>query len=230
MPVQPPPYKPAPSRGPIRRRALLLPALVAVGILGLHVTPLAHLWDPAAMVALMGEIRSIWWTPLFLIGLYALMALFALPTAPLLMAGAVFGAAYGAFYNLAGLFCGAMISFFVARILGRDTVVRLTGRRMRRAEALLDRHGFWPLVQTRFMPLPAAIVNFGSGLAGVDPARFVAATLVGLIPSTLIHTFFMAELLIADAARRTVLLALYAAIFIAFNLVLSVLWVPRWRR
>ena len=212
----------------ILRRAILL-VLLTAGIAGIRFTPLSGFITSDSLVVFITNIRNIWWSPLFLIALYMTMALFALPTAPLLMGGAIFGAFYGSLYNLIGLLSGAAISFYTAKLLGRDLVVRVTGERMRRAENFLARHGFWPLVQTRFMPIPFAVVNFGSGLAGVESPRFLSATVLGLVPSTLVHTYFISELISADNAARTVLLAKYAMVFIIFNIVISLGWIRKWR-
>jgi uncharacterized membrane protein YdjX (TVP38/TMEM64 family) len=113
----------------------------------------------------------------------------------------------------------------VARILGRDFVVRVTGRRIRRAEHLFERHGFWPLVQTRFLPIPFAVVNYGAALAGVGTPLFFVATAVGLIPSTLIHTYFIAEAIETRGLGRAMTLTCYAGTFVLFNVLISALWV-----
>jgi uncharacterized membrane protein YdjX (TVP38/TMEM64 family) len=138
--------------------------------------------------------------------------------------GAAFGALYGSVYNMVGLLLGASLAFWVAKLLGRDFVIRVTGKRLRRAEALFERHGFWPLVQTRFMPLPFAVVNYGAALAGVRPVFFLIASAVGLIPSTLIHTIFIAQAIVTQGRERVFTLALYAGSFVLFNVLLSTLW------
>lgn len=211
-------------------RPILLIAVIAAGIAGARWTPLGAYLGKDFLLDFISSVRGTWWTPLCLIGLYAVLSLFALPTGPLLVGGALFGTSYGTLYNLTGLLGGACLSFFLAKLLGRDWVRRFTGERMHKVESFLSRHGFWLLVQTRFLPLPFAVINFGSGLAGVNSQCFLTATIVGLTPSTLIHTYFIAELLTADEPRKAVLLTLYAAIFVAFNLFLTLLWVPKWRR
>ncbi len=221
-------HKKPPTTVSIRLRSAFLLALLAGGVAGAYFTPLRDLFTEEVVVGFISRVRVIWWAPLILIGLYAALALFALPTGPLLMGGAIFGAAYGSLVNLVGLLAGAAIGFFVARYLGRDMVRLLAGERLRKAETFLARHGFWPLVQTRFMPLPFAVVNFGSGLAGVAAGRFFTATMVGLIPSTVIHTYFIAELFVADGDARAVLMGCYAGAFIICNTVLSLLWVRKW--
>jgi uncharacterized membrane protein YdjX (TVP38/TMEM64 family) len=202
----------------------LLVALVGTGILLVRFTPLGEVLTEERVVSVIETMRGLWWTPLLLIGLYAVVAILGLPPVPLLVGGAAFGALYGTIYNVAGLVLGAFLAYWVAKLLGRDFVVRVTGKRLRRAESLFARHGFWPMVQTRFMPLPFSVVNFGAALAGVRPAFFLFASLIGLIPSTLIHTYFIAEAIETQGRERAFTLALYAGAFVLFNALLSILW------
>ena len=111
-----------------------------------------------------------------------------------IVGGVVFGPWLGFGLNLLGLIGAAMSSYWTARLLGSYLIVRLGGERLRRAERVLDRRGFWPLVQVRFTPIPFSLINFAAALAGVAPPRYLASTVLGLIPATLLHTYFMAEL------------------------------------
>ena len=131
---------------------------------------------------------------------------------------------------MVGLLLGASLAYWVAKALGRDFVVRVTGDRLRRAENIFERHGFWPLVQTRFMPLPFAVVNFGAALAGVRPMFFLATSTAGLIPSTLIHTYFIAQAMTTQGRERTFTLIMYAGALVLFNVLLSALWMKDRRR
>jgi len=202
-----------------------LGTLLLAGVALAHFTPLGGLLSEEGLVALFTQQSYPWWSPVLLIALYATVAPLGLPPGPLMIGGAVFGALYGSIYNVAGLFLGAAISFQAARMLGRDFVIHVTGERMRRAERLFQRRGFWPLVQTRFLPVPFPVVNFGAALAGVRPPLFLTATLVGLIPSTVVHTYFIAELVSSQGRERLITLAAYAAVFVVFNIVIGVPWV-----
>ena len=206
-------------------RLSTLIALVLIGIVLVRFTPIGEFLTEERIASLTAKVRGVWWAPLLLIGLYALVGTLGLPPVPLLVGGAAFGALYGSLYNLLGLLLGASLAYMVARVLGRDFVVRITGQRIRRAERIFERHGFWPLVQTRFLPIPFAVVNFGAALAGVGPPLFFFATAVGLIPSTLIHTFFIAEAIETRGLGRALTLAGYAGTFVLFNVLISALWV-----
>jgi hypothetical protein len=54
---------------------------------------------------------------------------------------------------------------------------------------------------------------------------FVAAAAVGLTPTTLIHTYFIARAIETRGVDRAVALALYAGAFVLFNVLISCLWV-----
>ena len=204
-------------------RLAIFVGLLVLGFVLIRFTPLGGLFTEERMRAVIGEIRQLWWAPLLLVGLYVILAPMGLPMTPLLLAGAVFGPLLGAVYNTLGLFLGGTASFHVARFLGRDFVEHLAGKKLRRAERLFERSGFWPLVQTRFVPFPFAVVNFGAGLAGVKPPLFYVTSVVGLIPATTLHTFFMAKLIEVESAGQAGFLGgIYVGTFALFNLVISI--------
>lgn len=205
-------------------RLSVFAALLLMGFVLVRFTPLGDLLAKERMGSFIDGLRLLWWSPFLLVGLYTVMGPLGLPTGPLLVGGAVFGPLHGFIYNLVGLFVGAALSYLVARLLGRDFVARVTGERFRRAEHLFERHGFWPLVQTRFLPIPFPVVNFGAALAGVRPRLFLTSTLVGLIPSTMIHTYFIAKLFATGGVERAITFAMYASAFVLFNVVISILW------
>ncbi len=209
---------------------LRLAAFVALVLFGFglaRLTPVGDLLTEERITSLVGVVRGVWWAPLLLIGLYAAVGVLGLPPVPLLVGGAAFGPFYGSLYNLFGLFLGASLAYTVAKVLGREFVLRVTGRRIRRAERLFERHGFWPLVQTRFLPIPFAVINFGAALSGVAPPHFLAATALGLLPSTVIHTYFIAEAIETQGLGRVLTLACYAGAFVIFNVLISSIWVGR---
>ncbi len=196
-------------------------AVIALGATLLRFSPLGDFFTAESLKTVAGEVRRTWWAPLVLIGLYATLAPMGMPMGPLLPCGAIFGALYGSLYNTVGLVLGAMASFQLARFLGRDFVERIAGPRLKRAERLFERHGFWALVQTRFLPLPFPVINFGAALAGVRAARFFVTAVLGLVPSTVIHTYFISRLFVADTRTRILLGVAYGATLVLFNVLIS---------
>jgi len=212
-------------------RAIGLVLIVATGFVLFRWTSVGEYLTEDKLVGLLTSVREIWWAPIALIGLYAVLAPLGVSMVPLMVAGAVFGPLAGSITNTTGLVLGAIVSFWLARGLGRSFVLQMTGQRVRRAERLADRHGFWPLVQTRFLPLPFPVVNFGAALAGVSPSRFLAASVIGLVPSTVVHTFFISNIMFLQGYDRALYLGGYALAFVIFNLLIGIPWLRRqWRR
>jgi len=205
-------------------RAVFLMSLMIATVVLATSTSLAEHFNEEQLMLWLAAFRQAWWSPVLLLGLYVLTS-FGLPAGPLLIVGASFGVLYGSIYNVAGLLLAAITSFLIAKVLGRAFVVHITGNRLRRAERNLHRFGFWPLVQTRFLPFPASVVNFGAALTGVPLRLFLAASVVGFLPSTVIHTYFIAELMTNEAKDRILTAVLYLGAFVIFNLVIGGPWI-----
>jgi uncharacterized membrane protein YdjX (TVP38/TMEM64 family) len=178
--------------------ALVIGALAAVLLL----TPARQYLEREALAALLAQLRQAWWAPLALIGGYLVIAPSGIPVTPLIAAGGiVFGPLWGWLYNSIGCLLGAVISFGLAHALGKDLIEHLAGeRRMRRVEAMLERHGFWNLVGIRFLPIPFAFVNYATALAGFRFSRFFASTALGVVPSVLMWTYIYYALVNAATA------------------------------
>lgn len=209
---------------------LLLVGLIAVALVALLFTPISAYFTEQGLRELLASVRSVWWTPLIIIGLLIVASPIGIPTTPLLLGGAAFGVWQGSLYNTVGLILGASLSYELARFLGRDFVLAVTGDRIRGIERRFQRFAFWPLVQLNFMPLPFPVLNFGAALSGVPRPLFLAAMTVGLIPSTVLHTFFMHELVAADWDTRGLLLGLYIAVLLLSNVITGYPWIRRQRR
>lgn len=213
---------PAGGRRKLYLRLGLLILIAASGFIAMRFTPVGEYLEKDRMIALFEQLRHEWWTPLLLVGLFCAAAPMGLPASPILVAGAlVFGFWMGSLYNMIGLVLGAMIAFWVGRSLGRDAIVQLAGNRLRRAERLFEKRGFWPLVQIRFLPIPFSVVSYAAALAGVSNWRFFVTSVLGLAPATLIHTYFVPKILYSaiEGGKPVGLLAAYAGGLLLLNLV-----------
>lgn len=108
-----------------------------------------------------------------------------------IVGGVVFGFGWGALYNSIGANIGANAAFGLARLLGRDGVERIVGKRIQGLNNAMLRHGLIGLLVLRLIPIvPFNVLNFGSGLTKLRWREYIIATMVGILPGTLVYTFF----------------------------------------
>lgn len=191
------------SKGKIALRLAALVALLGLGVVLLKFTPLGEYFQRDRIVALLDSLRHEPWTPWALMASFVVSTVIGLPATPLVVGGGmVFGPLLGTLYNTTGLVLGAMVAFWVGRALGRDAILHLTGPKLRRAEAVFNRRGFWPLVQMRFLPIPFPLVSYAAALAGIPALRLFVTTLIGTLPAMAVNTYFAPQLVLAGLEGR----------------------------
>lgn len=212
------------ARLPLIRFALLV-LLLAGGWALLRWTAIGDLVAEGALVARLDALASSPWFLPAALALWVLGPPLGFPASPILAAvSVVSGVFWGTVWNFTGAMGGAAATYFLGRALGRDLVVRLLGeRRVARVEGLLERHGFWHLARIRLLPLPFVLVNYGAALAGYSAGRFLAASALGMAPSTLVYTYFFARVVRGAAEARPALLRDLA---LALVLLLALSFVP----
>ena len=129
------------------------------------------------------------WGPALFFVVYAGLTLLPGPKALLTAAGgALFGLWVGAGLALAAALLGAIVSFGVGRLLGRDAVDRLIRGRLARVDTLLADHGLSAVLVVRLVPLvPFTAINYASGLSGVRFRHYVLGSTVGMVPGSLAY-------------------------------------------
>ena len=110
-------------------------------------------------------------------------------TALSVLAGLVAGFWAGLAISLAGGMLGGVGAFVLGRKLGRPAVATLAGPRIAAADRFLDARGFGAVLALRLFPAaPFTVVSYGAGLSAVRPGPYLAATALGLVPSTVLGT------------------------------------------
>jgi len=211
----------------------VLVAFLIGAFLVFRFTPLNEILTADRMVALMAELRSAWWAPVALVGLYVVVSPSGLPVSPLIWAGGiVFGVWWGWLYNFLGALLGASVSYLLARALGRDLVLHVASEALvERVERILERHGFWALVRVRFLPIPFSVINYGAALAGIRWPVFISSSTIGLAPSMVIWTYFGYAIFSVTTADRTeVVRNLVVALVLALGLTFLVPLRNAWKR
>lgn len=144
------------------------------------------------------------WAPLvYLLG-YA-QPIVLMPASVLSMAGGlVFGPVWGTLAALCGSTLRACTQFGLARLLGRETIAKWLKGRAAALDARINASGFYTVLVIRLVPnVPFDLQNFGLGFSMVRFSSYLAATVAGLIPSSIAFAYCGAAL--TDPRQRAML-------------------------
>ena len=189
-------------RATLLRTALLVVLLVAGGVAAL----LVDVPDVSALRDWRASLGAPGWAAL-LIGM-ALATLAPVPrTALSVLCGVLAGFWGGLTLALASGVLGALAGFALARWLGRETVTRLAGPRLARADALLARRGTLAVLSGRLIPItPFTLVSYAGGLSGIRLRSYLVGSTLGLVPGTVLHVTIGAT--VGTGSRHALLLSL----------------------
>ena len=131
---------------------------------------------------------------LFLAG-WGLATPLGFPALPLLVTGGVlFGAWLGTLFSITGTMLGAMGGYFFARLIAPPRLQAWLTERLPMDRLRSDR-SFLTLVRMRLVPVvPFSAVNYGAGLVHAPLRSYLASTLVGQLPSTVLYSLFADQL------------------------------------
>jgi len=163
---------------------------VALGLLLAVLVTIAVVLGPPDIEAMRARVAGAGaWGPVLFMALYLGLSLIPCPKALLTAAGgALFGLVPGAALALLAALMGAVISFGLGRLLGREAVDRLTRGRLAQVDALLRDHGLAAVLVVRLVPLvPFIAINYASGLTGLRLRHFVLGSAIGMIPGSLAY-------------------------------------------
>jgi uncharacterized membrane protein YdjX (TVP38/TMEM64 family) len=166
---------------PGRRLALLATGVVACGIaLVLWGVP-----DPQRVAQYSAEAGPV--GPLAVIAASTVLLSVLVPRSVLAAgSGLVFGPLLGSLYTLAAAAAAALIAFVVGRRLGRDFVEAQP--RLQRIDTWLTGCGMWGVAVLRLLPIaPFGLVSYGLGTTGISRRAYLAGTIAGATPSTVIY-------------------------------------------
>ncbi|HEY3055209.1 MAG TPA: VTT domain-containing protein [Thermoanaerobaculia bacterium] len=212
------------TRRGVAKLAVLL--IVAGVIAAIYFSPFRQHLNRNEVLAAVELSRGVWYGPLILIALYAIGCIFAIPASLfIIVAGFIWGWKLGGAYAMIGGVLGATMSFLVGRFVGEGLLQKF-GRVGTAVTKQVDHAGFKSLLVLRLIPLfPFAVLNYGSGVAGVRLSDFVFATAIGLAPSNFVFAYcsdalFNGTMTEGDALKR---LAIVAVLMISIVLIPTLL-------
>ncbi|WP_419165330.1 TVP38/TMEM64 family protein [Candidatus Palauibacter sp.] len=134
-----------------------------------------------------------WLGPFFYGLVYALAVVLFVPGSALtIAAGITFGLGLGTLTVFVGANIGAALSFLIARYVLRDRVEKLLAGRpaLRAIDRAVETQGWRIVFLTRLSPVfPFSAQNCFYGLTGVTFYQYVAASLVGMLPGTILYVY-----------------------------------------
>ena len=103
----------------------------------------------------------------------------------------VFGWWQGAILSWSSAMIGAVLCFFIARILGRDAVAHfVTKGALHTVDKFFERFGAHAILICRLLPFMSFdYVSYAAGLTGMSFLKFIVATGIGQLPATIVYSY-----------------------------------------
>jgi len=123
-----------------------------------------------------------------------------IPSLPLdIAAGAFFGPLAGTLYSVLGALAGAVISFLITRLLGRETIEKYSGGHFHFCEQCSDKVMTRIVFLSRLIPVVSFdVISYGAGLTKMSLKKFSLATFFGMIPLTFVYNYFGSVLVFGE--------------------------------
>ena len=135
-----------------------------------------------------------YWGPLAFIIIYILATIFLLPGAAMTpLSGLLFGLGWGTLWVVVASNIGANLAFLIGRYFARDAVAKkIKGNaKFTAIDKAVGNEGWKIVGLTRLSPVfPFVLLNYAYGLTSVKWIHFALASLVGMLPGTVMYVYF----------------------------------------
>lgn len=198
------PSAPVVGRRMVYARLALLALILAGGGYAAHRAGIFELRDPDRLAEAIRNVRATPALPVVFVIAYAVATIFGLPASFFTLAGGViFGTALGSLLNWSGAMIGALGAYALSRYFGSDAIRSLLGRHARAFDTLTQGSGFATMFRLRLIPVvPFNMLNFAAGLVPVPFRSYALATALGIVPGTVVYTYFADSLLAGVTGAR----------------------------
>lgn len=133
------------------------------------------------------------WAPVISFLLMILQAVIApLPAFIITFANAgLFGWVKGAILSWTSAMAGAALCYYIAKLLGRNAVEKLTSRTaLEKVDEFFEKYGKYAVLIARLLPfISFDIVSYGAGLTSMSFWSFFIATGIGQLPATIVYSY-----------------------------------------
>ncbi len=145
------------------------------------------------LVNLIESIQSNPFAPLIFVIVYALAVTLVVPASAFtLLSAPLFGFWGGLLLTIIGSNLGCHLSYFLAKLLGKDIVTKFikSGSFIETAQKKAQDNGFVFMMYARLIPLfPFAGVNYLSGVLGIRYRDYTIATFFGMLPGSAVYVY-----------------------------------------
>ena len=209
---------PAAEPPPSRRARWIKPALIVLGLAGaVWLLPKIPLGPALEWVRGQGV-----WAPVIFIGVYVVCTVLLIPGSLLTLgAGSIFGPVWGTIYTVIAANLGANAAFFLGRSVAREAIARKVAGQPKFAaiDRAVGREGWKIVGLLRLSPVfPFTLLNYALGLTRVRQIEYTLASVVGMLPGTLMYVYLGSAVGLAarsGAAKTPAEKALFVVGFIA---------------
>ncbi len=162
------------------------------------------------------------WAPIVSGSLMVLQSLFVpLPAMVITLAnGLLFGTIGGALLSWSSAMIGAIVCYYISRLLGRPVVEKLVGgKSLDMTDRFFRRYGKHAILIARLVPVISFdVVSYAAGLTTIGPWEFLLATGIGQLPATLVYSFLGQNMTQAARLGLWVVLGVLVLVTLGFAL------------
>lgn len=162
-----------------------------------------------------------WLAPVAYLVIYSIRPLVLFPASIFSMVGGLaFGVLFGGLLALTGATLSAVVAFFVTRKFGHKAVQFKEKDKIEQYRQKFESKGFLYILMLRLVPvINFDFISYTAGLARVSLKDFVRATVIGIIPGTIVHSFVGAS--IAEGSSTKLIIA---GFLLVVMLLIPVIW------
>ncbi len=139
------------------------------------------------------SIKNNAYAPFIFLIIYIIAIVFAAPASLFsISVAALFGFANGTLLIVIGSNIGCIISYYLAKKLGQDTLSKFIKDQsfLNNATQYANKNSFIFIMYARLIPLfPFAAVNYISGIINIPFKQYALATFLGMLPGTLVYVY-----------------------------------------
>jgi Uncharacterized conserved protein len=103
----------------------------------------------------------------------------------------LFGWVKGAILSWSSAMAGAALCYYIAKLLGRNVVQKLTSRTaLEKVDEFFEKYGKYAVLIARLLPfISFDIVSYAAGLTSMNFWSFFVATGIGQLPATIVYSY-----------------------------------------